>query len=79
MRLKFTTEADPGWDDAKSRAFSVVGNDNDCRTYSLDLSTIPAWKGRLRQLRLDLATGKPLTGTCRFDYILIRSAATPAR
>jgi hypothetical protein len=76
MRLKFTTEADPDWDDAKSRAFTVVANDNESRTYTLDLSTLPGWKGRLRQLRLDLATGKPLTGTCRVDYIWISSIAT---
>jgi hypothetical protein len=76
MRLKFTTEADPAWNDAKSRAFSVVANDNEDRTYSLDLSAIPACKGRLRQLRLDLATGKPLTGTCRFDYIWVCSPAS---
>ncbi|MCY3018920.1 MAG: right-handed parallel beta-helix repeat-containing protein [Planctomycetota bacterium] len=76
MRLKFTTEADPVWDDAKSRTFAVVANDNESRTCNLDLSAVPAWKGKLRQLRLDLATGKPLTGTCRFDYIWICSAAT---
>jgi hypothetical protein len=76
MRLKFTTDADPLWNDAKSRTFAVVANDNDCRTYSLNLSSLAAWKGRLRQLRLDLATGKPLTGTCRFDYIWVCSAAT---
>ena len=75
MRLRFTTEADGAWDDAKSRAFEVVANDNGCRTYSLDMSAVPAWKGRLRQLRLDLATGKPLTGTCRFDYLWIASPA----
>lgn len=76
MRLKFTTEADPVWNEAKSRAFAVVANDNEARTYSVDLSALPAWNGRLRQLRLDLATGKPLTGTCRFDYIWICSPAT---
>lgn len=71
MRLRFTTEADAAWDDAKSRVFSVVANDNGSRTYSLDMSAVPAWKGRLRQLRLDLATGEPLTGTCRFDYLWV--------
>lgn len=76
MRLKFTTEADPAWDDAKSQTFTVVPHDNDSRTYTLDLSALPAWKGRLRQLRLDLATGQPLTGTCRLDYLWIRSAAS---
>jgi hypothetical protein len=75
MRVRFTTEADPAWSDAKSRDFTVVANDNDSRVYSLDLSAAPAWKGRLRQLRLDLATGKPLTGTCRIDYIWLSSSA----
>jgi hypothetical protein len=42
MRLKFTTEADPVWNDAKSRAFPVVANDNEARTYSVDLSALPA-------------------------------------
>ena len=78
MRLKFTTEADGVWDDAKSRAFPVVANDNGSRTYSLDMSAVPAWKGRLRQLRLDLATGQPLTGTCRFDYMWITSPSPAA-
>ncbi|MCY2988819.1 MAG: right-handed parallel beta-helix repeat-containing protein [Planctomycetota bacterium] len=75
LRLKFTTEADGVWDAAKSRTFTVVANDNGSRTYALDMSAVPAWKGHLRQLRLDLATGQPLTGTCRFDYVWITSAA----
>jgi hypothetical protein len=71
MCVKFTTDADANWDQAKSLTFAVVANDAQCRTYSLDLSSCPAWKGRLRQLRLDLAAGQSLTGTCRFDYIWI--------
>ena len=71
MRLRFTTETDSVWDDAKSRTFTVVADDNGCRTYGLDMSGVAAWKGRLRQLRLDLATGEPVTGTCRFDYAWI--------
>ncbi len=73
MRLSFTTEADPNWDNAKSLAFPVVANDNQSRVYTLSPAAVPGWKGRLRQLRLDLATGKPLSGTCRFDYIWIVS------
>jgi hypothetical protein len=71
MRLRFTTEADGSWDEAKSLAFKVAANDHGCRTYALDMSAVPGWKGRLRQLRLDLATGQPITGTCRFDYVWI--------
>ena len=71
MRLRFTTDADTNWDDAKSRSFTVVDEDNGCRTYSIHMSAVKGWKGRLKQLRLDLATGNPVTGTCRFDYVWI--------
>ncbi len=71
MRLRFTTDVDEAWDDAKSCSFTVAADDNGCRTYHVDMSDVAAWKGRLRQLRLDLATGTPLTGTCRFDYVWI--------
>ncbi|MEW6360316.1 MAG: LamG-like jellyroll fold domain-containing protein [Planctomycetota bacterium] len=71
MRVKFTTVADETWDDAKGKTFDVVANDAAPREYAVDMSTVPGWTGRLKQLRLDLATGEPLTGTCRFDYIWI--------
>lgn len=74
MRLRFTTEADTNWDDAKSLAFAVVANDNGPRSYTLDLSKVSAWKDRLKQLRLDLASGNPLTGACRFDYVWITTS-----
>jgi hypothetical protein len=35
------------------------------------MSDVAGWQGTLKQLRLDLATGTPLTGTCRIDYIWI--------
>lgn len=75
MRLMFTTDDAPAWDQARSCTFAVVANDLQSRVYSVDLSAIPGWKGRLRQLRLDLATGEPLTGTCRFDYIWLVAGA----
>jgi hypothetical protein len=71
MRLRFSTAAAPAWDDDKSQSFAVVANDDTPRAYAIDMSAIPGWTGRLKQLRLDLATGPPLTGTCRFDYIWI--------
>lgn len=71
MRLRFITESDAAWDDRKGRDFDVTPNDNAPREYVVDLSRVPEWKGRLKQLRLDIATGEPLTGTCRFDSIRI--------
>jgi hypothetical protein len=71
MRLRFTTETDGEWNDAKSMLFAVEPNDLSDRTYWIDLPPVQSGKGVLRQLRLDLASGKPLTGTCRFDSILL--------
>jgi len=78
MRLRFTTAADRAWDDAKSRSFEVVPNDDAPREYALDLSALVGWTGRLARLRLDLATGTPLTGTCRFDYLWIDNSVAAA-
>jgi hypothetical protein len=69
MRVRFTTEGDATWDESRSVLFAVTPNDTGPRTYTVDMSSAAAWKGRLRQIRIDLATGQPLTGTCRFDYI----------
>jgi hypothetical protein len=71
MRLRFTTDSDDAWDDGKSKSFAVVPNDNGPRQYAVDMSDVPGWAGRLKQIRLDISTGLPLTGTCRFDYIWI--------
>lgn len=69
MRLSFVTEADPTWSAAKSIAFEVTPNDPAPRVYDLDLSGLGTWTGRLKRLRLELATGEPLTGTVRIDYL----------
>jgi hypothetical protein len=73
MRLRFTTGAEPEWGDANSRAFEVVRNDTGPRVYTVDMSDVSGWSGRLKQLRLDLSDGASLTGTCRIDYIWIGS------
>jgi len=79
MTLRFITDADPAWSEAKSKSFAVTVNDNSQRDYAVDLSALPGWAGKLRQLRLDLTGGEPATGTCRIDYIWIDDSppATP--
>ena len=73
MRLRFVTDADSNWDDPKSILFEVRPDDPDFHTYTLSMRGVPTWKGTLRRMRLDLADGTPLTGTCRFDYVWIGS------
>ena len=71
MTLRFITNTDPAWNAAKSKSFAVVAHDNALRDYAVDMSALPGWTGRLRQLRLDLTGGDPATGTCRIDYLWI--------
>jgi hypothetical protein len=71
MRFRFTTDSQPDWDAANGKSFAVTPNDNAPREYVVDMSDVAGWQGTLKQLRLDLATGTPLTGTCRIDYIWI--------
>jgi hypothetical protein len=73
MRFSFTTEANPDWQEANSKSFEVVPEDTGPRVYPVDMSDIPGWTGRLKQLRLDLADGTSLTGTVRIDYLWIGS------
>ena len=71
MRVRFITDTDAAWDEHKSKIFEVAPNDNAPRAYEIDMDGVPGWKGRLRQIRIDMATGEALTGTCRFDAIRI--------
>lgn len=78
MRFAFTTADDAQWDEAKSCTFEVVPDDNVVREYVVDMSAVAGWTGSLRQLRFDLAAeGKPVTGTCRIDYIRIDNSSSP--
>ncbi|MBN2450243.1 MAG: right-handed parallel beta-helix repeat-containing protein, partial [Lentisphaeria bacterium] len=74
MRFSFATAADPEWNEANAATFDVTPNDNGPRDYAVDMSGAPGWKGPLKRLRFDLATGSGLTGTCRIDYLWVDSS-----
>lgn len=72
MRLRFTTDASLEWSDQASQVFEVVPSDTETRLYTIDLTQNAAWRGRLKQLRLDFsADGTPVTGSCRVDYLWV--------
>ncbi|NSW57403.1 MAG: right-handed parallel beta-helix repeat-containing protein [Armatimonadetes bacterium] len=73
MRFRFTTNRAPVWQDANSKTFAVVPNDTAPRVYTVDMSDVAGWTGKLKQLRLDFSDGAELTGTCRIDYIWVGS------
>ena len=74
MRVSFTTAAAPEWARAQTCSFDVTPKDEADTVYRVPLH----WKGALKQLRIDFAaSGRPVTGTCRIDYIgLSREAQT---
>jgi hypothetical protein len=71
MRIRFTTEAAPSWEDNPGQSFDVTPNDNETRLYTVDMQSTTGWSGKLEQLRLELCDGASITGTCRIDYIWI--------
>lgn len=69
FRLRFTTAASPAYDAAPGVVIPVTANDDAPRLYRVDLRHATGWTGTVRQLRLEFATGQPLTGTVRTDYL----------
>lgn len=67
----FDREPPPGqpFTDARSVVIPVTPTDHAPRTYAVDLRGAPGWSGTIDQLELALATGEPLTGTVRTDYV----------
>lgn len=73
MLVRFTTVADPAWDDAKSKAITVTPSDNATREYAVDLSKVSGWTGQLKQLRIELTAGETGTGTVRLDFVRLEN------
>ncbi len=78
MVIRFRTQADPAWDDAKSAAFPVTPEDTGFKDYIVNMSQVRGWTGLLKQLRLDLTAGEAATGTIRIDSIRIEEPAPEA-
>jgi hypothetical protein len=71
MILRFTTVTDANWDEAKSIGLPVTPNDTTTRAYTVRMADTPGWTGTLKQLRLELTGGQPVTGTVRVDSLRI--------
>ncbi len=69
----FITNADGGWDEAKSKVFYVQAN-SDYTDYTLDMSDVPGWTGTLNQLRFDPAGA---SGSFSIDYIRLGNSQIP--
>jgi hypothetical protein len=66
-QIFFSTVASPGIDAVKQKSFTMIANDPNFTTYTIDMSTVSAWTGTLRLMRLD--PGSATSGSFRVDYI----------
>ena len=66
-QLFFTTVADGGWSESKSKRIATLPN-SDFTTYTFDMSTVPGWTGTITGLRLDPAEA---AGSFAIDSIRI--------
>jgi hypothetical protein len=69
-KIYFQAQSDTGFTDARSEAFAITTNDKEPHVYVLKMSS-PNWTGLLKQIRFDVQSSSPLTGTIRLDYISI--------
>lgn len=58
--IYFTTTDDPVWNSTKQLSFPIQPY-SDYVTYTIDMSTVPAWSGTLKQLRVDPSNALPGT------------------
>jgi hypothetical protein len=77
MRLRFTTDTEPSWEANLGIRFAVNNYDPSPHLYTVEMSAVDGWRGTLKQLRLELTDGTPITGSCRIDYIWLGGSAQP--
>ncbi|MBM7567222.1 hypothetical protein JOC55_004174 [Paenibacillus sacheonensis] len=61
----FTTNGSPGFDQTKSRTFTIAPNSG-YTVYDIDMSGVSGWSGTIKQLRVDVAAS---SSSVDFDYI----------
>lgn len=72
--IYFTTEADTAWNDTKHAAFKLVPDDANYTEYVVDMSAVPGWSGRLKQLRIDPGNGVG-AGSFSIDYVSVEAGS----
>ncbi|WP_309120941.1 Ig-like domain-containing protein [Paenibacillus sp.] len=50
--LYFATDANPAFDESRSKRFDLVAQDDRFREYRVEMSAVPGWNGVLKQLKL---------------------------
>ncbi|MDI4644059.1 carbohydrate-binding protein [Cohnella hashimotonis] len=66
--ISWTTTADTTWNAAKSKAFTIRGNDVSYYEYVIDLSQTASWSGTIKQLMIKPEIGVS-SGNVYIDYI----------
>lgn len=79
LLVSFRLNGQDDWTQTQTQTLTLplVPHDQQDTLYHLDLDQSPAWKGTLRQLRLQFRApdGQTVTGTCRLDYLWLGAQA----
>lgn len=75
-KVYFTTTTDTGFDEWKVKSFNVNANDPNYTEYTVDMSGVYGWVGKLRQIRLDLSNGAATSGSWSIDYVRLEKGGT---
>lgn len=70
-KIYFTTTTSGTWEETKSKSFYIKKNNGEYVDYVIDMQYIDAWKGTLKQLRIDPIDNSGVLGEMAIDYIEI--------
>jgi len=73
-KFYFLTDLDTTWTESKSKSFTITANDattSTGNTYTIDMSAVPTWTGKLRVLNYYPTNRAATTGTFSIDSIRI--------
>lgn len=70
-RIYFTTTTSTAWDEGKAKGFYIHDPDGGYVDYIIDMQYCDAWKGTLKQLRIDPIDNSGVLGKMSIDYIEI--------
>ena len=73
--IYFNTTTDTAFNAAKSKAFTVNANDANYTVYTIDMSGIYGWNGKLKQLRFKSGSS---SGSISIDYIYLQAGGSNA-
>jgi hypothetical protein len=72
--IYFTTTEDSTFTQAKAKTFAITPNDSNYTEYTIDMSDVYGWLGKIKQLRIDPSEAS--SGSYSIDYIRLNTGGS---